>query len=389
MQAYIYQALRSPRTKAKKTGTLANVLPHALVSQLTSAVLEQSGGDAAGAQVDQLLLGCVGQLNTQGGNIALVSKLHTSLPDACAAMTLNHFCASGLSAVGLAANACALGQSRLALAGGVECLSQVGFMADNAYYYRDNSLPADRRYLPVALSADLLAQREQVGRDELDEPTALSHQRAVDGLAYQKSLCPVRGDDVVVDRDECPRADMSRAALANLEPAFAALAQDYAEALAGRDMTFLHTVANAPPMVDGAALALIGGLDALDRAPRARILDWTDAGADPAASLTGGLAAMDKLLARQKMTLADIDRIELMEAFAVVPALFRRRYAFDYDRVNVSGGHLAKGHPLGATGAVLLSTLCDVLEVDDRQLGLVVVTGASGTGSAMLIERVN
>lgn len=388
MEAYLYEALRTPRCKAKPEGTLAAISPQQLVGNLIDTLRASSLPVAA---AEQLLLGCVGQLKSQGGNIALVTKLHAGLPDSCAALSLNHFCASGLSSIGIAANACALGQNEVVLAGGVESMSQVPFLADKASYYSDTSLPPNRRFLPVAVSADLLATRHGISRAELDELTFLSHQRAAQADHYQQSRIAVKDSNgsVIAQNDECIRPQTSPESLAALAPAFEEVAKPYAETLAGRDIEYRHSMANAPAMVDGAALAMVGRAGIGDRKPRARILAWTDAGADPGDSLTGGMAALDKLLKQAGVVLADIDRIEFMEAFAVVPALFFRRYAVDNNRVNVSGGHLAKGHPMGATGAVLLSTLCDVLEQDDKQLGLVVVTGASGTGTAMLIERVN
>lgn len=390
MDAYLYEALRTPRTKARENGSLAALPPSQLVSTLV-AELGLRGLDTQ--HCEQLILGCVGQIKAQGGNIALASKLHAGLPDSCSAMTLNHYCVSGLSSIGVAANACALGQQRLVLAGGVECMSQVPFMADKAAYYSDRCLPPRLRYMPVALSADLLANKEDVSRAELDAVTAESHRRAVCAEDYQHSRITIRDEagSVLADSDECIRAGSSEEQLATMPAAFAELAAQYAEAIDGRTLEHVHSVANAPPMVDGAALAVIGGKSVSDVfsgvKPRARILGWTDAAADPVDSLTGGMAAMDKLLAAHKLRLADIDRIEFMEAFAVVPVLLSRRYEVDNDKVNVSGGHLAKGHPMGATGAVLLSTLCDVLEQDDKTLGLVVATGAGGVGSAMLIER--
>lgn len=388
MDAYIYEALRTPRCKAKPEGSLAELSPQALIAKLVDGI--QQRGHAT-SEVEQLLLGCVGQLKAQGGNIALVSKLYAGLPDSCSAMTLNHFCASGLSSIGLAANGCALGQNRLALAGGVECMSQVPFMADKASYYSDTSLPVNQRYLPVAVSADLLATQYGIGRSALDEVTFQSHQRAANAQRYQSSRLSISSPEgsLIAQEDECVRPQTNLESLAALAPAFESIAAPFAATLEDRNIEYRHSLANAPGMVDGAALALVGSAGASDRAARARILGWTDAGADAGESLTGGMAAMDKLLKRLGVNLSDIDRIEFMEAFAVVPVLFQQRYEPDPARVNVSGGHLAKGHPMGATGAVLLSTLCDVLEADDKQLGLVVATGASGTGSAMLVERVN
>lgn len=381
MEAYILDCLRTPRTKARDNGSLASVSPADLVAGLArefNAPLETTGA---------LMLGCVGQIGAQGGNVALQSKLHARLPESCTAMTLNHFCASGLSSIGLAANACALGQYQQVIAGGVECMSQVPFMADKAHYYQDATLPVDERYIPVALSADILATQEGVSREELNTVTARSHLRAAQSACYQRSLKPVRSNETILaERDECIRAETTLDSLAAMPPGFEVMAKPYDSILQKRRIEYRHSIANAPPMVDGAALGLIAGAEHKSQA-RARILGWLDSAASASDSLTGGMAAMDALLKQQKITLGDIDRIEFMEAFAVVPVLFERRYGIDPEKVNVSGGHLAKGHPMGATGAVLLSTLCDVLEQDDRTLGLVVATGAGGVGSAMLVER--
>jgi acetyl-CoA C-acetyltransferase/acetyl-CoA acyltransferase len=389
MSAFIYQALRTARARAKEGGSLAGVSPAQMVAQLVGA-MEQSGLPAKAA--DQLILGCVGQVKSQGGNIALVSKLMAGLSHRASAVSLNHFCASGLTSIGLAANACMLGQSDSALAGGVESMSQVPFLGDRATYYTDTSLPVRERFIPVAVAADLLATQYKVSREALNEVSLRSQHKAAAADGYQQSRISVLGDDgqILLDRDECVRGDITQEALQNLKPAFAELAGAYTEVIAGRELRFLHSIANAPGMVDGAALALIGRDKLVGMPPpRARIIDWADIGADPSESLTGGFAAMQHLLKRRGLKLSDIDRIEFMEAFAVVPAIFLRDYDVDPDRVNVSGGHLAKGHPLGATGAILLSTLLDVLERDDKSLGMVVATGASGCGTAMLVERVN
>ena len=384
MEAYVIDCLRTPRTKAREGGSLAEMSPAKLVSRLVDAMRENQTLDKVAA----LTLGCVGQIGAQGGNLALQSKLHARLPEHCTAMTLNHFCASGLSSIGLAANACALGQYPQVLAGGVECMSQVPFMADKAHYYQDAELPLEERYIPVALSADILATKEQVTRDELNAVTLRSHQRAAQAEGYQQSRIAVRDADgkLLADQDECIRANTTADSLAEMPPGFEAMAKPFQAILSQREIDYRHSFANAPPMVDGAALGLIAGAAGKTRA-RARILGWLDAAASPADSLTGGMAAMDALLTQLGLSLRDIDRIEFMEAFAVVPVLFERRYGVDPEQVNVSGGHLAKGHPMGATGAVLLSTLCDVLERDDKTLGLVVATGAGGVGSAMVVER--
>lgn len=380
MTAYIQDAVRTMRGKARPDGGLANLRPHELVKGLVTGLASRN---PAAVGPEALILGSVGQVGAQGGNIALISKLHAGLPDTAAAWTLNNFCVSGLTAIGQAANMVSGGQTRAALAGGVEMMSRVGFMADGADYYRDATFPARTRYIPVALAADRLAMTEQISREEMDAAALVSQQRsaAAEGTPLVASRLALNG----LERDECPRPTTPES-LAALTPAFAGLATDYAEALEGQTIEPRMTVAHAPPMCDGAGLALVtaspGGA-----APRARILAYVESGGDPQASLTAGLAAADWAVSRAGLTLADLDRIEFMEAFAVTIVKFLRERCVDPDRVNVGGGHLAKGHPMGATGAILLSTLLDALDACDGQFGLVAATGAQGVGAAMVVER--
>jgi acetyl-CoA C-acetyltransferase len=387
--AHIYEALRSPRGKARPDGGLAQLKPQELVRQLYVALNERTSGNARAA--DALLLGCVGQIGAQGGNIALVSKLHGEFPDAVAAYTLNHYCVSSLSAIGQAAAKVMAGQAERVLAGGVEMMSRVAFMADSADFYTDASLPQRARYVPVALAADRLAEDEHVGREALDACTLESHRRAAAAQAdplLTRSRIPMKHGDgtTALGIDECVRPQTSRESLAAMQPAFAELAPTYAHAL-GRTIDHRHTIAHAPPICDGASLALVGAPDSSFRA-RARILAFVEVGGDPYASLLAGFDAMDRALERAGMQLGDIDYIEFMEAFAVTIAKFLRDRDVDPARVNVAGGHLAKGHPMGASGGILLSTLLDVLEARDATTGLVVASGASGVGAAMIVERV-
>lgn len=378
MNVYIHDAVRTPRGKARPDGALAQQTPHGLVTHLVDA-LDRRG--RAPRSVDQFTLGCVGQVGAQGGGVAMVAKMAADLPDACVVHTLNNFCASGLSAIGLAANAILAAQADRALAGGVEMMSRVPFMGDRADYYDDETFPPLRRYIPVGLAADLLAQREGVTRMEMDAAAERSQRlaAAAEGRPeFQASRVTVAG----LDREE-PLRPTSIEALGALAPAFTAWGAEYLAALE-LPPVHSHTVAHAPPIVDGAGLAVLSGDPS---GARARIVAYAESGGDPRASLTAGFAAMDKALARAGLELGDIDRIEFMEAFAVTIAKFVRDWPVDPDRVNVSGGHLAKGHPMGATGAILTSTLLDVLEADDKRLGLVVCTGAQGVGAAMIVER--
>lgn len=323
----------------------------------------------------------------QGGHIALVSKLHAGLPDATAAHSLNNYCASSLSAIGQAAAMVESGQVESALAGGVEMMSQVPFMGDRASFYEDTSFPHRTRYIPVVLAADRLANAEKIGRAELDAVALASQQKAAaaeNDLLLQASRIATG----TLAGEECIRPTTSAEGLAAMPPSFGGLQTQYADALNGATFEPMHSVSHAPPVCDGAGLALLGGKDLTPR-PRARILAFAESGGDPEASLTAGFAAMGKVLARAGLSLADMDRIEFMEAFAVTIAKFLRDYPVDPDRVNVGGGHIAKGHPMGASGAILASTLLDCLHACGGNLGLVVLSGASGVGAAMIVERMN
>jgi acetyl-CoA C-acetyltransferase len=388
---YLHDAVRTPRGKARADGALAALAPQELVRQLYVALNARSEGAAASS--DALILGCVGQVGAQGGNIALVSKLHGGLRDQTVAYTLNNYCVSSLSAIGQAAQSVASGQMRRALAGGVEMMSRVPFMADRADYYSDATFPPRTRYIPVALAADRLAEDENISRATMDQLACESHRRAAAAdssrwLTRSRIAIQAHDGSVALAKDECVRPQTTPASLAKMPPAFVELADAYAAALGGRKIDHRHTIAHAPPSCDGASLALICADQDSPTRPRARIVSYAEIGGDPQASLLAGFDAMDRALARAGMRLDDVDCVEFMEAFGVTIAKFLRDRDVDPARVNVSGGHLAKGHPMGASGGILLSTLLDALEGRDATTGLVVASGASGVGAAMVVERI-
>ena len=392
MTVFIYEALRTPRGKAREDGGLAALAPHELIRQLVAGINDRC--DRSAKQCEALLLGCVGQVDTQGGHIALVAKLYVGLPDAAMALTLNNYCVSGLTAIGQAAAMIQSGGVHCALAGGVEMMSQVGFMADHASYYTDSTFPLRTRYIPVALAADRLANREQLDCAALDQAALDSQLKAAaaqHSMALQRSritMARVDGSSGLA-YDECVRGQTSAESLAAMPAAFGALAQGYAEALGDEYFPAVHTISHAPPICDGAALAFLGDGSIAGVKPRAKIVAYAEAGGDPSSALLAGLAAMNKVFAQTGMNLAQMDRIEFMESFAVTLVKFLRDTPVDADRVNVSGGHMAKGHPLGASGAILLSTLLDCLDEADGTFGLVVCTGASGVGAAIIVERLS
>jgi acetyl-CoA C-acetyltransferase/acetyl-CoA acyltransferase len=392
----IFDAVRTPRGKGREGGGLAGILPVELVKQLIDALIQRTTRDVRNA--DHLILGCVGQTGAQGGHIALVSKLYAGLPAATAAWSLNNFCTSGLSAVTAAIDKVGSGNAEIVVAGGVESMSHVPFLADKGTYYSDPAFSNAMNYVPVAVSADILAHKEKMTRADLDAVAVQSHARAgkaqKENLA-QQSLIPIVGKDgaVVLNRDEYVRPGTTVEGMASFPPAFAELGKMYGKVLKanGYDgIDYVHAVVHAPGTADGAGLAVLGtrasgakrGLK-----PRARVIAYAEAGGDPVLSLTAGRAAMEKVLAKAGKTLRDIDLIEYMEAFAVVPALFYRDCPEARDKVNIYGGHVARGHALGATGAILLSQLVDGLEQTGKRIGMVVSFAASGIGSALIVER--
>lgn len=382
MDAYIDDAVRTPRGKARADGGLAKLKPQELVGGLVDA-LEARGQQPR--RVEALVLGCVGQVGDQGANVALVSKLHAGVADDAYAFTLNNYCVSGLTAIGHAAAQVAAGAIGRALAGGVEMMSRVPFLGDQAAYYTDTSFPKRTRFIPVVLAADRLAQAQGISRHALDAVALTSQQRAA-AAERTPGLMASRITLGGLAFDECVRPQTTAESLQTMAPSFVALSEQYRDALDG-PVDHRHTIGHAPPVCDGAALALIGGAGSGDARPRARILAYAESGGDPHASLLAGFTAMQRVLGAAGVGLGDFDRIEFMEAFGVTIAKFLRDYDVDPARVNVGGGHIARGHPMGASGAILLSTLLDALEAGDGRLGLVVCSGASGVGAAMIVER--
>lgn len=396
---FLFDAVRTPRTKGKPDGALATVPPHELVGQLVAA-LGARHGDAPLAAVERFALGCVTQVGPQAGHIALLSRVHAGLPDTAVAVTLNNYCVSGLSAIASAARCIAVGDERLALGGGVESMSQASFEADHAPFYRDARLAAGFKYVPPPITADWLATQEGITREELDAVTVDSHRRAgrawVEGR-YRNSVIPVqRADGTRVERDDLVRPALTAADLARFGPAFAELGAQGADAFIARSaprlgpMQHVHTVAHCPPIADGAALALIGTAERgaqLGLAPRARIAALLELNADPLRPFEAGFLAFERILERAGLEPADLDAIEFMEAFAAVPARFKRRYGELAELANDSGGHLAMGHPMGASGAVLLTTLLGELERRNGEWGVAVAHAVSGVACAVVLQR--
>jgi len=404
---YIYDAIRTPRAKGKSStankpgGALSKVTPHKLVKYLINAIEQRNQGSTD--NINRLALGCVGQIGPQGGHIALVSRLASLLKNDVTVRTLNNYCVSGLSAIFDATLWIQNEGKGLALAGGVESLSQVGFLDDKASYYNDPNLIKKLNWAPPVMGAELIATIEKFTKSDLDHITLLSHQRAEkawnDGF-YSNSVIPIpyNNDISLLEKDALIKADITIEYLKALKPFFEAQGKlGYDDMMLRnipdlKEITHLHSIANCPGMADGASLVLLGTKEAGEKIglkPRARIIDFTETADNPVIQLTAGFKAMEILLNNQKMNVNDIDRYEFMEAFAALPVKFLNTYGVDVNKVNVNGGHLAMGHPMGATGAILVTTLLNELERSKLQKGMVVAQAGGGIGAAILIERMN
>jgi acetyl-CoA C-acetyltransferase len=399
MDAYLFDALRTPRGRGKAgVGALSGLTPLWLLRTLLQALPGRSGLDPS--RVDDVLIGCVTQTAEQGGCIARTAVLDAGWPQQVPGLTLNRFCASGLEAVNLACAKVAGGGDALVVAGGVESMSRVPMGSDGGAWLQDARVIEAQGFVPQGISADLIATLEGITRQELDAYALASHQKAL--LArerFQRSLVAVHDESgqLCLAQDEAPRADASLAGLAGLKPSFAAMGAQGLDARALRRygqleaISHVHHAGNSSAIVDGAALVLVGsqkGGAAAGLKPRARVRALASVGSEPTAMLTGPTPAVQKALARAGMQVGDVDLWEINEAFAVVPLQTVRALNIDLARVNVNGGSIALGHPLGATGAILLGTVLDELERRNLSTACVTLCVGGGMGTATLIERV-
>ena len=398
--AFIYEHLRTPRGKGKKDGSLHLASPAWLLRGLLQALQRRLHLDTA--LVDDLVLGCVTPVGEQGADIARTAVLDAGWAESVAGVTLSRFCASGLEAVNLAAAKVASGFEELVVAGGVESMSRVPMGSDGGAWFMDPRVNQALGFVPQGVGADLIATLEGFSRAALDAYALQSHQRAAlarEAGRFARSVVPVT--DVaglpLLAQDETIRPDASLEALARLAPSFAAMGAMGYDATALRRYTTIeriehvHHAGNSSGIVDGAALMLLGSRAAGERAglrPRARVRAVAVTGSEPTIMLTGPTPACRKALARAGLAAGDIDLWEINEAFAAVPMKTARDLDVPLDRVNVNGGAIALGHPLGATGCILLGTLLDELERRDLALGCATLCVGGGMGIATIIERV-
>jgi len=400
-EAFIYEAIRTPRGK-QKNGSLTEVKPLNLVVGLIEE-LRNRHPDLDENLISDVILGCVSPVGDQGGDIARTAVIASGMPDTVGGVQLNRFCASGLEAVNTAAQKVRSGWDDLVLAGGVESMSRVPMGSDGGAMMADPATSYDAYIVPQGIGADLIATIEGFSREDVDAYALRSQERAAaawSGGYFAKSIVPVRDQNglLILDHDEHMRPDTTMEGLAKLKPAFEGLA-----AMAGFDdvalqkyhwieaINHVHSGGNSSGIVDGAALVLVGSEAAGNSqglTPRARIVATATTGADPTIMLTGPAPATQKALDRAGLTVDDIDIFELNEAFASVVLKFQKDLNIPDEKLNVNGGAIAMGHPLGATGAMILGTMVDELERRNARRALVTLCIGGGMGVATIIERV-
>ncbi|HXF86929.1 MAG TPA: acetyl-CoA C-acetyltransferase [Xanthobacteraceae bacterium] len=400
-EAYIYDHVRTPRGRGKADGALHEVTALNLAAQTLAALKERNDLDPA--LVEDVVLGCVDPVGEAGGDIARVAALMAGYGESVPGVQINRFCASGLDAVNFAAAEVISGQHEMTIGGGVESMSRVGIGASGGAWSVDPSIALRSYFLPQGISADLIATKYGFSRDDVDAYAVESQQRAAkawENGRFKKSVIPVKDVNgiTLLAKDEHMRPDTTMQTLGALQPSFAqwgemggfdaVAVQRYPEVEA---INHVHTPGNSSGIVDGAAAVLIGSKKAGKAAglkPRAKIRAFANIGSEPSIMLTGPIPVTEKVLKKAGMTKKDIDLFEVNEAFASVVLRYMQALNIDHAKVNVNGGAIAMGHPLGATGAIILGTLLDELERRDLSTGLVTLCIGIGMGTATIIERV-
>jgi len=399
--AFIYDAIRTPRGRGKADGSLHEVTALNLAAQTLAAVKDRNKLDPA--LIDDVVLGCVDPVGEAGGDIARADALVAGFGDEVPGIQINRFCASGLDAVNFAAAEVMSGQHEMTIGGGAESMSRVGIGASGGAWPVDPSIAVTTYFLPQGISADLIATKYGFSRDDVDAYAVESQKRAAkawDEGRFKNSIVPVKDVNglTILAKDEHMRPGTTMQTLASLQPSFvqmgemagfdAVAVQRYPEVEA---VNHVHTPGNSSGIVDGAAAVLIGSKAAGKAAglkPRARIRQFANIGSEPAIMLTGPIPVSEKVLKKAGMTKKDIDLWELNEAFASVVLRYMQALNISHDKINVNGGAIAMGHPLGATGAMILGTVLDELERRDKETALITLCIGVGMGTATIIERV-
>lgn len=400
-EAYIYDAVRTPRGKGKSDGALHEITPVELATQVLEAVRDRNEIDAGA--IEDVALGCVSPVGEQGAVVTRTAILNAGYPETTSGIQVNRFCASGLEAINIAAAKVKAGEADMTIGGGVESMSRVPMGSDGGAWPTDPSTAFKTYFVPQGVSADLIATKYGFSRDDVDAYAVESQKRAAkswEEKRFEKSIVPVRDviGETVLDHDETVRANTDMQSLGALNPSFvmmgeqfgfdAVALQKYAEF---EKINHVHHAGNSSGIVDGAAAVLIGNEEAgkkLGLKPRARIRSMASIGSEPTIMLTGPEFAAKKALQRAGMDKKDINLWELNEAFASVVLRFMQALDIDHSDINVNGGAIAMGHPLGATGAMIFGTMVDELERSGKETALVTLCIGAGMGTATIIERV-
>ena len=399
--AYIYDHVRSPRGRGKANGSLHEVTPIELSTQVLESIRDRNELDTS--KLDDVVLGCASPVGEQGSVIARTAVLNADYDENVPGKQLNRFCASGLDAVNTAAAQIMAGQSDLTIGGGIECMSRVPMGSDSGAMHADPAIAYKTYFAPQGIGADLIATKFGFSREDVDAYAVESQKRAANAWEngyFDQSVTPIKDQlgMTLLDKDEHMRPGTTLEDLSGLKAAFAvpgeqagfdAVAlQKYPEV---ESINHVHTGGNSSGIVDGAVAVLLGNKemgDSLGLEPRARIKGFSSIGTDPTIMLTGPAPSAEKVLKRCGMTTDDIDLFELNEAFASVVMLFMQKLDIEHDKINVNGGAIAMGHPLGATGAMILGTVLDELERRDLNTALINLCVGGGMGTATIIERV-
>ncbi|MFY7829076.1 MAG: acetyl-CoA C-acetyltransferase [Flectobacillus sp.] len=399
-EAYIYDAVRTPRGRGKSDGSLHDIQPVQLAQQVLEQLRDRNQLDTS--LVDDVIMGCVTPIGEQGADIARTAVLAAGYPQSVAGVQINRFCSSGLEAVNMAAAYIMSGQQELIIAGGIESMSRVAMGADGGAMMMNPQLIATHKFVPQGISADLIATKYGYSRQAVDQFAVISQQRAAAAHAdgrFSHSMFGVK-DEIgieVLNYDEGMRPDTTVEGLAKLRPSFEMMGQMGLDQLALmkypelNEINHVHHAGNSSQIVDGSAGILIGNKaigEKLGLKPRAKISAFGVCGSEPTIMLTGPIPATQKVLKRNGMNIQDIDLFEINEAFAAIPMLFMDVLGVDHGKVNVNGGAIALGHPLGATGAIILMTLLDELERTGKGTGLASLCIGGGMGIATVIERI-
>ena len=399
-EAYIYDAVRTPRGKGKSSGALQEITALSLGTQVLQAIRDRNNLDTS--KVDDVVFGCVSPVGEQGGDIARIAVLNAEYAETTAGVQVDRFCASGLEACNMAASKVMTGEADMAIGGGVESMSRVPMGAAGGAWSSDPQIALKSYFTPQGIGADTIATKYGFSRDDVDAFAVESQRRAAQAWKegrFKNSVVPVRDQmgGIRLAHDEFMRPDTTMQSLAALDPSFAGMgAMGFDEVIKQRypeleKINHVHHAGNSSGIVDGASAVLFGSREmgeAMGLKPRARVRAMASIGSEPGIMLTGPTYVTQKVLKKAGMNVGDIDIYELNEAFASVVMLMMKMLDIPHEKMNVNGGAIAMGHPLGATGGMILGTVLDELERSDKETGLITLCVGAGMGTATIIERV-